>query len=657
MTLETFERTLRRETHVLRKRPGLLVQQLYNRLQWESEMIRLPTIGTADERRRLGAWLRMRSVFGEDARFLQTFEGHRRPLAAVDVDPSGTFVATADEGGFVVVWNVSSGIEQSRWMAATSLLAACRFATQRRLLTAAHDGSVSIWDLNGRLLTSLAGHCGAAVACAVGPGGRRAVTIGDDAMVKIWDLVTGTLVTEVHGGLPAASCAFAPDGRRVATAGLDGVIRVWDAERGAEQVALHGHKGPSTACAFGPDGLLASSGADGTVRIWHSGRELSVAEGHEGRVLACAFFPDGSSVVSGGDDRTLRVWDAKSGEAVAALRGHGDRVRSCVASPDGKYILSASSDTTARIWARPQREDRSRPGHRGRVTGCAIIPGKGVGASIGEDRALRWWSLARLELLGESEASAPLRACAASADGRVLAVVSAHETVGIWDADAMAMVAEHHWGDPARPRSFRGRCAVSADGQLVAIGEDHTRVLQAATGELVARLRRSQSFGHGVEYTVAPADVAFLASGSLLVADGRNVVLWNLDDNESRMVGQHDEPLQGCAARGGLVASSDETGRVRVWSSPSGHLHLDQTPHAGSARVCALSGDGRLVASGGTDRLIVVLDVASGSEVAALPTLGWVSALDFHPQERMLFAGDEGGALYGIDLIGFSRGG
>ena len=62
-TLDAFEQALRRETHILAKRPDLLWQQLHNRLQWADEP--LPhTLAPALRRRSAPsatAWLRLRT--------------------------------------------------------------------------------------------------------------------------------------------------------------------------------------------------------------------------------------------------------------------------------------------------------------------------------------------------------------------------------------------------------------------------------------------------------------------------------------------------------------------------------------------------------------------------------------------------------------------
>ena len=42
--------------------------------------------------------------------------------------------------------------------------------------------------------------------------------------------------------------------------------------------------------------------------------------------MSVAVFPDGRRVVSGSIDKTVKVWDAATGECVATLEGHSSYV-------------------------------------------------------------------------------------------------------------------------------------------------------------------------------------------------------------------------------------------------------------------------------------------------------------------------------------------
>ena len=117
---------------------------------------------------------------------------------------------------------------------------------------------------------------------------------------------------------------------------------------------LKGHRKALTGARFSPSGgQLATSSLDRSVRIWNAKTGAwvdSLLGGHRDWVRGVAWSPDGKSLASVGDDGAIRLWNPETGERMYRLAGHTDAALCVEFSEDGQFVASGGADGRLCLW-------------------------------------------------------------------------------------------------------------------------------------------------------------------------------------------------------------------------------------------------------------------------------------------------------------------
>jgi serine/threonine protein kinase len=155
------------------------------------------------------------------------------------------------------------------------------------------------------------------------------------------------------------------------------------------------HTSLVTSVAISPDGKrLVTDYGDKTLKVWDAdtGQEIRSLKGHSRRVHCVAISSDGKRLVSGSRDNTLKVWDVDKGQELFSLEGHSDDVNCVAISPDAKRIVSGCNDGRAKVWdAEEGQELLTLKGHTKTVLSVAFSPDGTFLVTGSEDTTAKVW--------------------------------------------------------------------------------------------------------------------------------------------------------------------------------------------------------------------------------------------------------------------------
>jgi len=255
------------------------------------------------------------------------------------------------------------------------------------------DGSLELRARDGSS-TVLRGHRGLITHVQFTRSSRALLSSSSDGTLRRWDLATGTSKVLIEGATPIRGFAVARDGRIAAQAG--DVAYMIDAAGEVTQLGKGGAWCIEYAEFEPVQDRLVVHRCDKSLAILDGARVIELPTG-DYMASRVAMSPDGRRIAAGVSDRTVRLWDAASGQLLDVLRGHSDFVLDVAFSPDGARLASASYDKTIRIWDLATKRHRVLRGHTASVT---YVAWRGAGHLVtgSPDGTVRLWDVPSLAL-------------------------------------------------------------------------------------------------------------------------------------------------------------------------------------------------------------------------------------------------------------------
>ena len=455
------------------KTTATLQQSIYgtqelNRLEGHSQKVNAVSISDDGELIATASDDRTIKVWGKDGTLLQTLSDEQTQVNPISLSLNGSnkqiinpaysskndisnennnYRVTTSDDGMVQLWSKPDNRLINSYPHPEPVNSVSISADGKLLATATIDGQVNIWSKDGIVLQTLNGHTGEVVDVKFASGDRNSdryklISTGVDKTIRIWQ-VFNRYLDRAEGIYSVTTSPTASD--LFAVADWDGKIKMWRHNPDGTQKlirTLPGHKEAITQIQYSPDGqLIASASWDKTIKLWdaESGDLVDTLKGHENGINSIAFSPDGQTLISGSEGKTIKLWNLEGKpKLIKTLKGHTDSIKTVTVSPDGKLIASAGYDNTIKLWTSAGELLHTIDAHNLAIASLQFTPDSKTLASASWDNTIKLWEIKDAgktsELLhtltGHQDGVTTINF---NADGTILASASGDRHIKLWN--------------------------------------------------------------------------------------------------------------------------------------------------------------------------------------------------------------------------------
>jgi WD40 repeat protein len=612
--------------------------------------------------------------------------------------PNGKFLVSGGESNKLTFWSVATGRIEKKWTVGTAEVLGVQFSkngktcavacgddtmrildgdtgTERRLvdpirlyhrvnpISLSPDGKwlglndryhseMAIFDTEtGGLkhrITKLNSHCPNIIFT---PDSKQFVALWTDNKLHLVDLASGKSVRGLETGAVGdevkprsndspriTATALSSDGKKLFYRSYSNryvyVVNVADGKLVKKFERGTGNYGATGNMALTPnDRFLIDSSGDAPIRVYGvaSGKMLRELSAPNAGYYSAIVSPDGK-LVADAYSTAIYLWDIASGKQLHAGTGHDKAVGRLAFSPDGKYLVT-TGDMALRVWETVT----------GKELAMTRTKRNGFQANYlemaSDNKTIRWVGLERevfrwkfdterepVKLTTPKSIHGPGTLVVTSPDGKLVAVILSNgrkfkllDNIGNGPDRELAILPHESFNSVIFSRDGRTLALASSDRSVtlydVATG--------SATRNLVPDLEKNTYPGNLLHFSPD--------GRTLLKYDGKMRIVETISGSDRVLLSPEPSGAPSsmcCSVDGRLVARGFADGLVVVTDIWAGREVLRRETGQGPVKSLALSRDGKYLATGGSDTTAIVWNLPPLARLARIASMTDESAWD-----------------------------